>query len=1424
LSVPFSAISPVTIQLSSSSATGQFLDSSGKVLPHSSLTIPAGSSSAQIEYKDSQAGIPTLSASLDGTSTPMQVNVGVSLGFTTPARNLQAGQTSQPITVQLQDSHGKAVIAQSPLNLFLGSNSSTGEFLDSQGNFSSGYWLIPAGSSCSFTFTYKDSVGGRPTLTVSVPALGFLATQQETVAGPYQVRVGVPPTVTVIAQNTPSQPIAIQLFDSTGNLAAATSAVTVQLTSSSSSGQFLDAAGKVLTNGRLTIPAGSSFASFLYKDSQAGFPTLTISANGYKFQQQLNVGVSLVFTTPAQTLRANQPSGTITVQLQDSHGKAVNAPSDLFVYVNSNTMTGSFLDSQGNPLFPYAGFSIPAGSSSVSFKYKDIMGGKPALTASAASMSGMGGMGLSASQQETVAGPYQARVGMPPPAITPNQPSQPIAIQLFDSTGILATATSAVTVQLSSSSRSGQFLDASGKVLANGRLTIPAGSSSASFEYKDSTAGFPTLTIAANGTTALLQVNVGVSLVFTTPAQNLKAGQTSKPITVQLQDSHGKAIAVPSTFGLSLESNSRTGNFVDTFGNPLFYLSIPAGSSSVTFLYKDSTAGAPTISAQGFSIVGISISATQKESVTGPFNLVFATFQQAPIVPNRASQPFTIQLLDSTWNVVKAPSAQTVQLSSSSSTGQFLDASGKVLANGRLTIPAGASSASFAYKDSTAGLPTLTIAANGVTSQQQVNVGVSLVFSTPAQNLKAGQTSQSITVQLQDAKGKAINTPTGLDLYLNSSLNTVQFLNLYSNMGPASIYIPAGSSSASFAFTSSWGGKPILTASLTSLPPMMGSPPNLQLLATQQETIQGLSALMFTTAPQTVTAGQKSQRVTLQLEDNNGKAASAPSGGLAINLSGNSLWPYTIPTLTFFDVNGNSLPISGNWYGTSSILFMPAGSSTVSFEFESTQTGSVPLYVSLSNGYSTSQTETVQAGPPHSLVFKTPPQALPTNVPTGSITVQLQDQYGNPVAAGSGGLTFTLHSSSSGGAFLSADGDPLAGSSITIPQGLSSATFEYKDSRAGTPTLTASAKGVSATQTESITPVSAEIHVTNTTDSGNGSLRAAIAAANAHPGSTIVFDAGVKGTIDLLSALPPITAKTNILGPGANVLTIERSAAATADFGIFVVGVPTSATQPTVVLSGLTVANATGSGITNYGYLTVQRMVVKNNQAPAYISPTGEMFPYGSSGGIGNSGALTVLNSTIANNGATSSTVAAGIDSENGSVLIVNSTISGNRGVHTYRPGGIGIDGGTALIENSTISGNTTIPWFVSTNNSGGITSDGQVMLYDTIVAGNSSLANNVADVSGAFLSLGHNLIGAANPLNSGFVSTDRVGTLASSLDPKLGPLQDNGGPTPTMALLTGSPALAAGSSIDAAATDQRGHARPQQGAIDIGAFEVTGE
>src|SRR5208282_3571831 len=122
----------------------------------------------------------------------------------------------------------------------------------------------------------------------------------------------------------------------------------------------------------------------------------------------------------------------------------------------------------------------------------------------------------------------------------------------------------------------------------------------------------------------------------------------------------------------------------------------------------------------------------------------------------------------------------------------------------------------------------------------------------------------------------------------------------------------------------------------------------------------------------------------------------------------------------------------------------------------------------------------------------------------------------------------------------------------------------------------------------------------------------------------------------------------------------------------------------TVAISDLTLANATGTAVSNHGSLTLERVVIENNHA----SGPSTFSAFGSPGGIYNDGALNIQDSTIANNSTANTAVAAGLDSEGGSVTITDSTITGNVSNQTNSTGGIGIYGGSLVIDNSTVTRN----------------------------------------------------------------------------------------------------------------------------------------
>jgi hypothetical protein len=221
----------------------------------------------------------------------------------------------------------------------------------------------------------------------------------------------------------------------------------------------------------------------------------------------------------------------------------------------------------------------------------------------------------------------------------------------------------------------------------------------------------------------------------------------------------------------------------------------------------------------------------------------------------------------------------------------------------------------------------------------------------------------------------------------------------------------------------------------------------------------------------------------------------------------------------------------------------------------------------------------------------------------------------------------------------------------------------------------------------------------------------------------------------------------------------------------------------------------------------------------------------GASGGAGSgagvylaAGAVTLTNDTLSSN------QAGGGNGGNGG----GGGATGYGGIIPAGPGGPGGAGsggglyvaeGTATLNDNTLSSNQAGGGKYGNGGSaaaafgGGIDNAagaGALQIYDTIIAGDTASTAD-PDLDGSVTSLGHNLIGNSTG-GSGFAGSDLV-----NINPQLGPLQNNGGPTETMALLPGSPAIDAGDNTNAPACDQRGPGFPRifDGTIDIGAFEV---
>jgi hypothetical protein len=292
-----------------------------------------------------------------------------------------------------------------------------------------------------------------------------------------------------------------------------------------------------------------------------------------------------------------------------------------------------------------------------------------------------------------------------------------------------------------------------------------------------------------------------------------------------------------------------------------------------------------------------------------------------------------------------------------------------------------------------------------------------------------------------------------------------------------------------------------------------------------------------------------------------------------------------------------------------------------------------------------------------------------------------------------------------------------------------------------------------------------------------------------------------------------------------------------------VVTIPNSGTN--VTLSNVTLKNGSaehGGGVYNTGTLTINNSVISENLATEH-----NFFPnfnlYGFGGGIYNTGALTINRTTISANAARGLAQAHGGGIYNLGKLTINaSTLSGNGAdvdCNTQRfnctVGGGGIaNGGTLAVNNSTITGNYTRTGLTNRLEGGGIVGGGS--FHSSTITGNlggivgaATLQNSIVANNGS----GGNCNGPVTSIFS--LSSDGTCHLngpgdVNNTNPRLGTLGYYGGPTQTIALLSGSPAIDAGNPSGCTdglghllKTDQRGLPRPNtedRSGCDMGAFE----
>ncbi len=401
------------------------------------------------------------------------------------------------------------------------------------------------------------------------------------------------------------------------------------------------------------------------------------------------------------------------------------------------------------------------------------------------------------------------------------------------------------------------------------------------------------------------------------------------------------------------------------------------------------------------------------------------------------------------------------------------------------------------------------------------------------------------------------------------------------------------------------------------------------------------------------------------------------------------------------------------------------------------------------------------------------------------------------------------------------------------------------------------------------------ITVTNTNDSGPGSLRQALG--DATDRDTIDF--AVTGTIGLTSGELLVVRNITISGPGAENLAVNGNAKNT----VFHI-----APGEIVAISGLTITNGynteSGGGIHNdHAMLTLDDCTITGNSAaanrgggiyndaadagPATLLINNCLITNNSGGGVDNDGeggsdaTLEITDSILSNNYSGSAIHSHGFRELTGgngtaTVQITNSSITDNQGDAIYNNTGVCCSV-TLSLNNSTVSANRIAVYnsilantivsnsTISGNLQGGLYTDfglppGGSSIFNSTMSDNNveiwNTGSNGLYVQNTIFKVspgGHSIVlGNGSIVSDGYnlSSDDGGGYLTgpgdqTNTDPMLGPLQDNGGPTFTQELLPGSPAINAGDPnfVPPPDYDQRGpgYARVRNDRIDIGSFEV---
>lgn len=848
--------------------------------------------------------------------------------------------------------------------------------------------------------------------------------------------------------------VSVTARDSDGTPRPVPEPTAVTLAAAGVGGSFYSDPGCGTAISQVALSVGTSQATVYFRPTTAGRATLTAATTDLLSVPAMvdvaSLATRLGFSTSAQAVTAGACSGQLVAQSQTAGGApatvgtatsvALSSPSGSLAFFSNSTCTASVTSA-----------TILEGQSGAVFYFKETLAGAPAVELASAGLTGG-----SQTQSVVAAAPSKLVALTPARTVVAGQCSLVVSFQSQDTYGNPSSVGAQTPVTFSSTSAGATFFIDPGCNTASGTAPIASGASTVDVYFKDTLAGTPVVTAAAagflNGTQAqAIDPAAPARLAFSSSPQTVTAGACSGAAVVQVQDAFGNPSPVAAATSVGLSALPATVAFFSAAGctGATTSVTVTAASSEETFYFIGSAAGAVTLTASSSPLNPAS--QAQTISASGPTRLVFIS-APVSVAAGNCSPVMLIQAQDSFGNPAAVPANTTITLAASSTTLAFSATGACASAVPSVVMGAGADTVGAYFKDTVAGAPAITASASGLASANQTQTVRSappsqLAFATPPRSGVAGECLGPLTGQSRDGFGNPAIVLSSTPLALATTSGRGAF---YSDTACAvrvtQATIAANTHSKSFYYRDEGVGAPTLTASN----PGLTAP-------TQGATVGPAppTRLVFVTAPQTLTAGNCSALVTIEVRDD----FDNPS-------------PVATPTAVALSSASSSFEFHGDAACSAAITqaSIAAGGTRTTVYFKEPRAGSPLLIARVSGLVDATQLATINRGPLARLAFVNTPRTPVAGACSAELTIESQDATGNAVAFAADTTVALTTSSTTGGPYLEAS-CTVPGTQVTMLAGGTEATFYFKDTVAGPWGITATAPGLTpGAQTVTVQP------------------------------------------------------------------------------------------------------------------------------------------------------------------------------------------------------------------------------------------------------------------------------------------------------------------------------------------------------------------